>query len=529
MDPAVGLPAGFTLDAPAAAGAGDAGLPQGFKLDAPAALAAYEPRRFKPDRGEDGSSLDFITGNVNKGIAGVAGLPVDFARNLINLGIAAYGFGTGKGADAPEPLAPGPGSGASFEQMMRKGGAITEASDPSSKGGEYAASALQMLPGAAMGRPTNAVQAARAGGAAATGGAAGQAGADIGGEEWRGVAAMVPGAAKVQQKTPGERGTAARQAEDFGKAKDMGIPVPPRMMKADRPQQSLQDTINAELRQPPGTEISPKVLQTYRNAYWADYENLINAPQLARGLQPNRKFRDAIRDISDEATAASAQFPQTFRSMGGVTKLLADYQQGISMPPQQVVRAIRKLRSDATTNLTSDKPEQLEIGRAQRKIAMSLENLIEDNLGASGNQALLARYRDARTAIAKSHDVESSLDPVTRKVSGAKLSQLLTEGRPLSGGLQQAAEVSGAFPGAMKTVPEGDMFAKRMSPFGMTHPGSVIAHAGTRLLDPIQLSRPYQSMFVDPRNKLTPEQERGLRYMMAAMQGGRQDQIPTPP
>jgi hypothetical protein len=215
--------------------------------------------------------------------------------------------------------------------------------------------------------------------------------------------------------------------------------------------------------------------------------------------------------------------------MVGVTKLIGDYQQGAPMEAKVVVRAIKQLRKDATTNMTSDKPEQQAEGAAQRKIAMSLENLIEENLAKTGNEKLLQDYRNARTAIAKGHDVLASIDGATGKVSGAKLAELMNEGRPLSGKLKQTAEVSQAFPSAVKTpAPEPSMFAKRMSPYGMTHPGSVIAHAGTRMLDPLQLSSPYQSMFVDPRNKLSPQQERAMRYMMGAM-GANQPGIPPAP
>lgn len=518
---AVALPPGFKVD--------EAALPEGFTLDAPTPAAA--PRgtmRGGAPAPSPSSDLGFVSGNLNKGVAGLLGLPVDTARNALNLGIAAYGAGTGRGGAAPEPIAPGPGSSPWFENLMRRGGMIGPSAQPESKAGEYGAAALQMAPSVMFGRPQNVPAAIRTTGAAGLGGMAGQLGADIGGEEWRGPASMLPGAGKVQQKTPGERATLERQGQAFGKAKDMGIPVPPRAMKPDKPQQSLQDEINAELKQPPGTAIDPKTLQQYRNNYWTDYENLINAPQLQNGMQPNRKFRDAIRGIEQQTTSANRQFPETFKSMEGVTKLLQDYQQGAPMQPKVVVRAIKKLRSDATTNIGSDKPEQVELGRAQRKIALSLEDLIEDNLAATGNKDLLTRYREARTAIAKSHDVESALDPVTRKVSSAKLSQLLTEGRPLSGRLEQAAEVSGAFPQAFKLPQEGDMFAKRMSPFGVTHPGAVAAHAGTRLLDPITMSSPYQSLFVDPRNRLSPEQERAFRYMMGALNANRSE-IPAPP
>lgn len=493
--------------------------------------AAAPPTRGGVAPSDVGGDLGFVGGNLSKGVAALAGLPVDTTRNIANLGIAAYGFGTGRGGAAPEPLQGGVGSSDWIQGLMRRGGMIPPSAEPTSKAGEYGAAALQMAPGAFAGRPTNLPMAVRAGSAAALGGLTGQAAADIGGEEWRGIGAMAPGARKMQPKSAGETAAIQRQGEAFGKAKEMGIPIPPRAMKIDKPQLAIQDQINAELRQPPGTEISPKTLQTYRNEHWKNYEALINAPELKGGILPNAKFRDSIREIATETNAASGQFPKTFESMKGVTKLLSDYQQGAPMEPKIIVRAIKKLRSDATTNLQSDKPEQLELGRAQRKIAGSLETLIEDNLAKTPNKALLGAYREARTAIAKSHDVESSLDPVTRQVSGEKLSALMTEGRPLSGRLGKLAEVSGQFPSAMREPSEESMFAKRMSPYGMTHPGAVGAHLATRWHDMPSITNraPYQSLFVDPRNRLSTEQERAMRYVMGAMGSNRQQDIPPVP
>ena len=491
--------------------------------------ATLESRRFQPNRGTTDNSLDFVTGNINKGIAGLAGMPVDTARNAANLGIAAYGTAKGAmGGNPPNLIPPGPGSSEWFQNMLTKGGMIGPSAEPTSKLGEYGAAALQMAPSALAGRPMNPAQGARAVGGAMLGGMTGQAAADVGGEEWRGIGAMAPGAKKVQQKTPGERATLERQGETYGKAKDMGIPVPPKAMKPDPAQQAIADQINKELGQPPGTEISPEILKQYNAQHWGDYESLIKAPELKNGMLPNKKFQVAIKEIGNKATEGAKEFPKTFKTMKQVTDLLEDYKQGKTIPADITVRAIKKLRSDATTNIAGEKPEQKELGLAQRKVAMALEGLIEDSLKTP---ELLAQYREARTAIAKSHDVQSSLDPVTRKVDPSRLSALLTEGRPLTGKLESLAEVSGAFPGAVRTPEEQSMFSSRMSPYGVVHPGAVGAHLATRWHDMPTLtnSRLYQDLFVDPRNKmLTPDEQR-MRYLMGALAGSQQRDIPPAP
>ena len=177
------LPPGFELEQPAASEGPK--LPPGFQLEsAPAASPVANAR-------------DFIAGNLNKGIAGLAGLPVDVTGQAVNLGIAGYGALKGAlGGTPPDLINPATQIGGSqwIENLMRKGGVVTPASDPTSKAGQYAASALQMVPSAVVGKPTPAQLPGAIAGAAASGLGA-QAGRDIGGEKYAMLGAMAPGLA----------------------------------------------------------------------------------------------------------------------------------------------------------------------------------------------------------------------------------------------------------------------------------------------------------------------------------------------
>ena len=504
----------------------------------------------RPRQTED-STTGFITGNLNKGVAGLAGLPVDTIANVLNLGIAGYGYASGNEMDRarygfkpPPSLIEAPVGGSEWIQnLMRRGNMITPAAEPESPGGRYAAAALQALPSAALGRPSL-PQAPRAAGATSMSGMTGELAADIGGVEWRGVGSMAPGGRGLAKPpSVGEQATKARQGEAFAKAKDMGIPVPPRDLKPDKPQQKIQDRINEELGQPAGTPIDPKPLQNYRNAHWGDYEAVIKSPALAKGVQPTKAFQAEIQAIGMELEAARQSLPQTFKGMQPVLKLLGEYGYGAlpqgtkatvpprqqPIPPDVAVQAIKKLRADASANLSAhDKPEKIQLGMTQRRIAGSLENLIEENLTRTGDQGLMATFRQARTAIAKSHDVEASLDPVTRKVDASRLSKLQTEGRPLSGGMADLAEVGGAFPGATKAPKGDDYFTRRVTPMAVMHPQAMGAHWLSRLSDPITTSAPYQKFVVDPRSHLSPEQQQMLYYLSAARSSNQRD-IPAPP
>ena len=428
----------------------------------------------------DDSTSGFVMGNLNKGVAQLAGLPVDTVRNAANLGIAGYGSVKGAfdrkfqtGGKPPDLIPPGVGGSEWIQNKMGKvPGMIPPGSEPTSAGGRYAASALQMLPGAVAGKGTLAQLPAKAL-AGATSGVGAEVARDIGGDEWAGVGAMAPGARRLSSP-PGvsERAAAGRKVDMFGKAKDLDIPIPPREMKIDKTNLKLEDVINSELKQPAGTELSPKTLAAYQKFHWKGYEDVVNAPALLNGVVPNPKYEQTIHDLAIEVEHNRQVLPRTFKGMAPVVKMLEEYgygqPQGQTIPPDVTVRAIKKLRSDSNTNFLSGDTEKVELAKVQRKIAMSLETLIEDNLAASPE--LMAKFREDRTAIAKSHDVLAALDPTTRKVSGAKLSQLLTEGKPMTGKIKDLAEVSGAFPESVKVPGEEGYFSHRVSPMAMGHP-----------------------------------------------------------
>lgn len=518
--------------------------PAGATPAAAAAPTPAKPAEAPPAPAKEPGMADFVLGNINKGVANLAGMPVDVARNLANLGIAGAGTIQGAIGGKPPDLIPetSPGGSQWLQSLMQRGKMIGPGAEPESIAGRYGAAALQALPAALIGRPPNAIGALRQGTAAATSGMAGELGADIGGEAYRGPASMLPGFRTMQEKSPGERATAARKAERFGKAKDMGIPIPPREMAVDKPQQSIQDLANRHLGQPPGTEITPETLKAYRNAYVPDYKAAFKSPPLIKGLIPSKGFQAEIQRLGDEISSGTQELPQTFKGIKEATRLLSEYgyaqmpagvrgivpPRAAPIPAANVQRAIRTMREGASANFAAGGENNLALARAQKGIANALEGLVEENLQRTGQTALMEKFRTARTQMAKSFDIEESLDPSTRKLSGARLSSSMTGGRPISGELRDLAEVSGQFPGAVKTPQqEGDLFTRRVSPMAITHPPAAAAHWATRIADPVTMSRPYQALVVDPRNKITPEQERMIRAIIAAQGANRG--IPPPP
>lgn len=151
------------------------------------ALAQVQAKVSAPTQAPDataGERVEATKGGVNKGIAGLVGLPVDTVENIINLGIAAYGKTTGT---TPETLKGSFGGSESIAKGMESLGVNTQNPRPDDAASRMLNTAGtiaggSMLPGAGI-RNT---AAAAAGGAIA---------GEALGPEYAGVGAMLPGAA----------------------------------------------------------------------------------------------------------------------------------------------------------------------------------------------------------------------------------------------------------------------------------------------------------------------------------------------
>jgi hypothetical protein len=82
--------------------------------------------------------------------------------------------------------------------------------------------------------------------------------------------------------------------------------------------------------------------------------------------------------------------------------------------------------------------------------ASSLESQLEAAAITAGKPALVNELREARRAIAKTHDVERALNVATGDVSAPVLGRMLDSGKPLSGGLATAGKFQQAFPHYMR-------------------------------------------------------------------------------
>ena len=481
---------------------------------------------------EEPSTGGFIGGNLAKGVAGLLGIPMDVAGDIANLGIAGYGTTKGLmgGKNLPELLPPFPGGSESITNLMRKGGMIGPSAEPESTGGRYAAAALQAAPSLLAGRP-NLRQLPRALTGAVTSGVGGQLGADIAPEGYEAVGAqvgaMAPGAKRfMHAPTTGETATKERQAQRFAQAKELGLPVPPREMKADKPQQKIQDAINKELGRKEGDEISRQTLDPYiADKYQTGYVPVINEPALNGMItvDPKSPFKQAVQNIAREERALRQEFPNSVKDVG-LQNMLVDFIKP-SYSTQGAMSMIKRLREGARNNFSEGGDDKIRTALVQKKLAGALEDLVEENLTRVGKPELVKNFRDSRKQMAQAFATIDALDPRTGKVNPAVYSKMLTEGEPLTGDFKTIAQVSQAFPTAAKEPRMSEeLFTKRVTPMAIAHPPAMATHWLSRLGHPIAMSEPYQSMFVDPRAKLSPDQERFMRMLIGLQQQQGQQQ-----
>jgi hypothetical protein len=125
------------------------------------------------------------------------------------------------------------------------------------------------------------------------------------------------------------------------------------------------------------------------------------------------------------------------------------------MPTQQAMDLVKELRKDANHYfqqfaLNKSGAEQAgDIAKAYRGAADAFEDAIERQLQPL-NPGLAQKGKEARTALAKIHNVEDALDGVN--VDPQKLAKMLENGVPLSGYLKEMAEIAREFPQVMQSA-----------------------------------------------------------------------------
>jgi hypothetical protein len=453
------------------------------KFEAPAAPT-------KPSDATAGERVQAGVGGVNRGLAGLAGLPVDTVENIVNLGIAAYGAGKQAITGKPGPdLIQGSVGGSQYIADKLQGAGINTQNprpdDPASR----------MLHTAGVVAGGSVVPGARPMPTALAAGTAAVAGETLG-PQWAAPAAMAAGGFGQAVQSARQKSLLARQEQNAARdqavaqAREAGYTLPPtqanpswwnralegfagKLTTAQHASAKNQQITNIlakrSLGLPDDAPLSEKVLNDIRTEAGKSYQAVKEFGGGRVKFRPDSQFKQEIDSIGGDFAKAAKEFPE-LAQVKAVDDLKAALQRPIS--PAAAVEIVKKLRKDSSTNFKSfDNPEKLALAKAQRYAADSIEGLVERNLAKSGQGDLVRDFREARTKIARTYDIESALNDASGNVSAKAIAKLADKGKPLGGDTRKIADFASSFPKAAQT-PEQMGSLPGMSPLDFMFGGA---------------------------------------------------------
>lgn len=178
--------------------------------------------------------------------------------------------------------------------------------------------------------------------------------------------------------------------------------------------------------------LSPAIYDSLKKQAWDVYDEM-------RSLGTFTADRQFFSDLS-KASTTPGRLGKNAQIDDLVSKLKTK-----TADADDVISDIMELRSNANTRLSklNTDPASKALGRAERKIADALEGLIERNIAPSKLGAeTLKRFREARTLLAKIHDIEKST--VKNAVDMRKLAKTTTG--KLDPNVKASAEFAKTFP-----------------------------------------------------------------------------------
>lgn len=230
------------------------------------------------------------------------------------------------------------------------------------------------------------------------------------------------------------------------------------------------------------TTISKESLAAVREQAGKAYEALTAIPT---PMKVTPKFTADVQKIAGAWDKVAQKYPEIAK-LPEVDALKTSLTRHAEMSFEEGISLTRALRAKATANLKNfANPEKVAEGKAQRAASDAIEDLMEQNLSATGNKGLLKDFRDARQLYAKTHDVEAALNDATGNINAAHLGKLVDKGK-LTGELKTVGEVAKSFEKATQR-PEKIGSTPGFSPLdlGAAVISSAVApaHAGHRLLE----------------------------------------------
>lgn len=206
-----------------------------------------------------------------------------------------------------------------------------------------------------------------------------------------------------------------------------------------------------DLGMPENTQLSPEMLQSYRNAVFNEgYAPIAKLGQVT----PDAKLQGDLLAIVKPHRKQLQDFPDSpvAKSVYAEVRNLFDAAQ----KPFNADTALAKIKELRELATKAYKGDETSLGKAYKDMANSLEDQIGRQLERSGaGPDALKAFRTARQNIAKSHTVEESMVGSAEtgyNINARKLAQLKRGGTPLTGGMERAAGFAESYPKSM-TVP----------------------------------------------------------------------------
>lgn len=207
----------------------------------------------------------------------------------------------------------------------------------------------------------------------------------------------------------------------------------------------------ADLGMPKDTQLSPEVLQAYRNSVFDEGYR----PIMGSGVvTPDAALQGKLIDIAKPHMKQLKDFPNSpvARSVYTEVKSLFD----ASRSPFNADTAMNKIKELRELASKAYKADESSLGKSYKDMANAMEDQLGRHLEKTGAPAdTIKAFKTARQNIAKSHSVEEAMvgSPETGyNINARKLSQMKQGGAPLTGGMKRAADYASAYPKSM-TIP----------------------------------------------------------------------------
>jgi hypothetical protein len=230
---------------------------------------------------------------------------------------------------------------------------------------------------------------------------------------------------------------------------------------------------------PGDTVLNTGVLNGVRKQAAQAYDALNGAGTIT----PGPSYAAELDKITAQAKTAAAGFPNA-----PADPIIAKIEalKSPSFDASAAVAQTKQLREAADTAAAEGDKS---LAKSLRSASDAIEGAIADHLQQTGQTQLLTDFQAARQQIAKTYSVEKALNSETGTVDAKKLAAQLQKGKPLSGGLADAARFAARFPKAAQT-PEVMGSLPGSSPLDFAAAGGMTAASGNPLMMASVLARP---------------------------------------